>query len=84
MLVLKLQGDTSSMRISVNNTVITTTTNQNPVLNLSVGILQNGNNSLKLEKLSGGTIYFDYYEVEYTRNLSTASGKLQFIRRQFN
>ncbi len=80
-----LAGDMSyhQFAIYVNSTFIGNTPNKKytilDTLAIPEGILQNGNNTLRLEHMSDGTEYLDYFELEYTKSLSTTSDELPFF-----
>lgn len=88
LLILRLKcADTLFHRFNVylNNFAepIYTTPNKKYVIEETIpvdpSVLQTGTNTLRLEHLSTGTVYLDYFELEYTRNLTTAENLLQFF-----
>lgn len=69
----------NTFKVYVNNNYISTTSNLSYTVTLPAGMLHSGVNSLRLEHSGLGAAYIDYYEIEYTRNLATTSGKMAFF-----
>ncbi len=72
-------SNTHVFEVYINNVYVFTTSSPTVERSLDPGLLHTGNNSIRLEHQSSGTAYLDYFEIEYTRNLTTSSGQLMFI-----
>ncbi len=70
---------THQFEVLINSVPITITSNSTVSVTIPAGVLQSGNNSLYLKHNSNGASYLDYFEIEYTRELTTTSGELAFI-----
>jgi len=49
------------------------------IITVDPEVLRSGSNTLRIEHLSVGACYLDYFEIEYTRNLATSSDRIDFI-----
>jgi hypothetical protein len=69
-----------TFQVFLNNTLLFTTASTVNEREISPGILEGGTNALRLEHVSNGIVYLDYFEIEYTRDLySAGSGQLGFV-----
>ncbi len=75
---------THEFKVSINNHLIVYTAPDSYAIEVTTevdpGILySNGSNSLRIEHLSAGSAYLDYFELEYTRSLTTSLNRIDFI-----
>jgi len=69
-----------SFQVFLNEVLIFTTSSTINERELSPGALVAGGNSLRVQHLGNGTVFMDYFEIEYTRDLqSAAGGQLAFV-----
>ncbi|MFH1735089.1 MAG: type IX secretion system sortase PorU [bacterium] len=76
-------GQYHQFGVFINNEWIGNTINKNysleDILAIPDGVLQNGNNTIRLEHLSSGTAYMDFFELEYTRSLTVTSNRVDIV-----